>query len=50
MVSSKSILVVAIIDSYFDRDRSINETNDGGWDSNEICVAFIGSTSKSGTN
>ena len=47
MVSPKSVFVVAIIDSYLDGDRSINEADDSRWDSYEVGVSLVGSTSKS---
>lgn len=44
MVGAQSVLVVAIIDGDLDADTSINETNDCGWDTNEIGVPTVGGT------
>ncbi len=46
VICTKAVLVVAIIDCDLDRDRRINETNDGGWHSDEVGVASVGSTSE----
>lgn len=47
MVCAKTILVVTVVDTNLDGDRRINETNDGGGNSDEVGVAAIRSTSES---
>ena len=47
MVSPKAVLVVSVVDCNFDRDRSINETNDSRGDADEVCVASVGGAGKS---
>ena len=47
MVSPKAVLVVAVVDCNFDRDRSVNETNDSSGNADEVCVASVGGTGKS---
>ena len=46
MVSPETVFVVAIVDCYFDRDGSINQTNHCGRNTNVIRVSAIRSTSK----
>ena len=46
MVSTQAVLVVAIIDGYFDRDRGINETDDGGGNADEVGVSPVCRTCK----
>lgn len=46
MIGSQPILVSAIVDSYFDRDRCVNKTNYSRWNANEVRVATVGSTGK----
>ena len=46
VVCSKTILVVAIVDSYLDRNRSIDETDDSGGNPDEVCVSFVCRTCK----
>lgn len=48
MVCAESIFVVAIIDSNFDRNGSVYETNHGSRNSYEVRVPFVGGTRKSG--
>lgn len=50
MVSAKTVLVVAVVDSHFDADTSVNQTNDCSGHSDEVGVASVGSTSESGVN
>lgn len=50
MVSSQTVLVVAVVDGNLDRDRCINQTNDSGRDSDVVGVASVGSTGKSARN
>jgi hypothetical protein len=47
MVSTQTILRLAIIDSNLDRNRSINEANDRCGNPNEVRVSSVGCTSKS---
>lgn len=47
VVGTKTVLVVAVVDSNLDGDRGINQTNHGGWDSDVVGVAAVGCTSKS---
>lgn len=47
VVSTETVLVVAIVDGNLDRDRSIDQTNDGGWDADVVGVASVRSTSES---
>ena len=46
MVCTESVLVVPIVDCYFDRDRSINETDNGSGNSNEVGVTSVCSARK----
>lgn len=41
MVCPQSVLVVAVVDSDFDGNRSIDKSNDGGGNSNEVRVSFV---------
>lgn len=49
VVGSQTILVVAIVDSHFYRHRCVNQTNDSGWDSDEVGVPAIRRTSEAAT-
>lgn len=44
VISAKTVLIVAIIYGNLDRNRSINQSNDSGWDTNEVCVTTIAGT------
>ena len=46
MVCTQTVFVVAIVDSYLDRHRRVNQTNDSRWDPDIIGVPTIGSTSE----
>lgn len=47
VVGTETVLVVAIVDGNLDRDRSIDQTNNGGWDTDVVGVASVRSTSES---
>ena len=47
VISSKPILVVAVVDGYFNRDRCVDQSDYCSRDSNEVCVAAIGSACES---
>lgn len=47
MVSTQAVLIVAIVDSHFDRHRCVNQTNDSGRNSDEVCVPAVSGTSES---
>lgn len=49
VVGAESVLVVAIVDGDLDADTGIDESDDGGWDTNEVGVAAVGGTGKAGT-
>lgn len=46
VISTQSILVVAIVDGNFDGDRCIDKSNDGGGNSNEVCISLVCSASE----
>jgi hypothetical protein len=46
MVSSKPILVVAIVDANLDRHGRVNKPNDSGWDPDEVGVSAVRSASE----
>jgi len=50
VVSSQAVLVVAVVDGDLDGDRSVNETNDGGWDTDVVGVATVSSACETGTS
>jgi len=50
VVSTETVLVIAVVDSDLDGDGSVNETNDGGWNTDVVGVAAVGSTGESGTS
>lgn len=47
MVSSQAVLVVAVVNRNLDGNRRINQTDDGGWDANEVGVTSVSCASKS---
>ena len=47
MVRTKAVLVVAVVDCDLDRHRSVYQTNDSGWDSDEVSVPPVRSASES---
>jgi hypothetical protein len=47
MVSSKSVLVVAVVDGNLDTDTGVNEANDCGWDTDVVGGPSVGRTGKS---
>lgn len=47
VVCSKAVLVVAVVDSYLDRDGCVNQSNDGRWDADEVGVSAVGGASES---
>lgn len=47
MVSTKTVLVVAVVDGDLDRDGCVDQTDHGGWHTDVVCVAAVGGTSKS---
>ena len=47
VIGTESILIVAIVDCYLDRHRSVYQANDSGRDSDEVGVPAIGGTSES---
>jgi hypothetical protein len=49
MVSTQSVLVVAVVDGDLDTDTGIDQANDGGWDTDVVGSPSVGRTSKSGT-
>jgi len=49
VVSTQTVLVVAVVDGNLDRHGGINQANDRGRDSDEVGVAAVRSTGKSGT-
>lgn len=50
MICSQPILVVAVVDSHFDRDRGIYQTDQSGWNSNVVGVSSICCASKALTH
>lgn len=48
MVCTKSVLIIAIVNSNLYRDRCIDESNDSRRDSNEVRISLVRSTSESG--
>lgn len=49
VVSTESVLVVAVVDGYLDGNRCIDQTDDCGWDTNEVGVTAVCSTCKAGS-
>lgn len=47
VVSTQPVLVIAVVNSDLDTDASINETNDSGRDTDEVCVPAVRSTRES---
>jgi hypothetical protein len=47
MVSAKTVLVIAVIDSNFDTNTSIDQANDSGWDTDVVGCPSVGRASKS---
>jgi 16S rRNA C1402 (ribose-2'-O) methylase RsmI len=47
VVRSETVLVVAVVDSDLDADTSINQANDGSWDTDEVGVPSVRGASKS---
>lgn len=47
MVCSKTILVVAIVDGNLDTNTSIDEANNGGWNTDEVGISSVCRTCKS---
>ena len=47
VVGTKTVLVVVVVDTNLDRDGSVNETNDGGGNTDEVGVSAVGSTCES---
>jgi hypothetical protein len=47
VVGTKTVLVVGVVDTNLDRDGSVNETNNGGGDTDEVGVSAVRSTSES---
>lgn len=50
MVSTQSILVVAVIDRDLDRHGRVDQANDGGGNADKVCVAAVGGTCKPETS
>jgi hypothetical protein len=48
VVCTETVLVVGIVDTDLDGDGSVDQANDGGGDTDEVGVAAVGSTCKSG--
>lgn len=49
VVGPESVLVISIVDCNFNGNGGIDQSNDGGWDSNEVAVSSVCCTSKSGS-
>ncbi len=47
VVSTQTVLVIAIVDGNFDRHGSIDQSNHRSWDPNVVGIAAVGSTCKS---
>jgi len=47
VVGSETVLVVAVVDGDLDRDGGVNQTDDGGRDTDEVGVAAVGGTGES---
>lgn len=47
VVGTKTILGLAVVDGYFDGDGGVDETDDCGGNSDEVCVASVGCTRES---
>jgi hypothetical protein len=47
MVSSKSVLVVAVVDGDLDTDTGVDQANDSGWDTNVVGGPSVGRAGKS---
>lgn len=47
VVGTQAVFVVAVVDSHLDRDRGVDQTNDGSGDTDEVGVSAVRSTSKS---
>lgn len=46
VVGTQTVLVVAVVDGDLDGDGSVNETNDGGRNTNVVGVSAVGGTSE----
>jgi hypothetical protein len=46
VICSETVLVVTIINGDLDGDTGVDETDDCGWDSDEVGVASVGSACK----
>lgn len=47
VVCTQTVLVVAVVDGDLDTDTGIDQANDCGWDTDEVCVSPVGGTRKS---
>lgn len=48
VVGSETVLVVAVVDSHFNRDRGVNQPNYSCQDADKVCVAAVGSARELG--
>jgi hypothetical protein len=48
VVCTETVLVVGVVDTDLDGDGSVDQANNGGGDTDEVGVAAVGSTCKSG--
>jgi hypothetical protein len=47
VVGAQTVLVIAVVDGDFDGDGCVDQTDDRGGDSDEVCVAAVGSACES---
>ena len=41
MICAKTVFVITIIDCNFNRNRSVNQPDDGGWNADEVGVPAV---------
>lgn len=47
VVSAQTVLVVSVVDDNLDGHGGINQTDNGGWNANEVGVSAVGGIRKS---
>lgn len=47
MICAKAVFVITIIDCNFNRNRSVNQPDDGGWNADEVGVPAVCCTGES---
>lgn len=47
VICAKTVFIITIIDCNFDRNRSVNQPDDGGWNADEVGVPAVCCTCES---